>query len=505
MKRKYILSLLLLTVSVVSGATGFEELRALGRSKVVILPENTVIECISVSDYRSENLEINPNTKWNKVDVGENCRTAYVESEDGKYGLRLKFKNISDCRLVCGQKIKLDLSGCTLLKENDPERYTVSGLSSGRIKVVEESVPVPRKIKSVSELVDNDVYTQVIIKDLEISSKSGSYCNINEKCTLPSPKNTYSKGENTRLIPAMDGWATLFLSSDGCPIYMLVNSRCPWRRDDLRVKTGVGPIRGIIVHTDLPRFGGNIGKYAIRPLFKSDLILSYNPFSFYEILADWNWDHNYYDALNLKNRGEIRCLRTNKFVPADSILPDVGSGELYSESGDMMSLFEEYNSRVTMDGRGNIPTGGRDKAALCLSSSSYVWYGANGPLGIVAKTKPNGITGRLVIVTYSLTVRMPDETKPINFPKQWKIQYSNNGSDWKDSLSEPSTICPLFYRVGEISLDAAMGYAEHYAIIPSECLSEEELYVRLLPISAKPSSNSAFQLCLGSFTIRVLK
>jgi len=505
MKLKYILSSMLMALSVVCGATGFEELRALGRSKPVVLPQNTVLECISVSDYRSENLELNPNVKWNKIDVGENYRTAYVESEDGKYGLRLKFKGIYDCRLVCGQKVRLDLSGCTLIKESDPERYTVSGLSSANVKILEDAIAIPRKIKAVSELVDEDIYTQVIIKDLEISSKSGSYCNINEKCTLPSAKNTYSKGEKTKLIPAMDGWATLFLSRDGCPIYMLVNSRCSWRRDDLRVKTGVGPIRGIIVHTDLPRFGGNTGRYAIRPLFKTDLILSRNPISSFETLADWNWDHNYYDALRLKNRGEIRCMRTNQFVLADSILPDVGIGELYSESGDMMSLFEEYNSRVSIDGRGNIPLGGRDKAALCLSSSSDVWYGADGVRGIVAKTITNGISGHLVVVTYSLTVRMPDDTKPVNFPEIWKIQYSNNGLDWKDSSSEPSIIRPLFYRVGEISLDAAMGYAEHYAIIPSDCLSGEELYVRLLPVSPKSSLNSVFQLCLGSFAIRVLK
>lgn len=504
--KKLICIFIAISAFVAARAVTFEELRLIGKEgKAVALPKGTELIGISISDYRSENLELNPNLKWDKIDIGENYRTAYVESEDGKFGFRLKFDGIYDCRMQIGQKVRLDLSGCILEKQIDPERYTIRGLGKNNVSVIEEGVAIPRKVRSSSELRDEDIYTQVILTGLELSSKTGSYCNIHEKCTLPSDKNVYSRGAANIPIPAMDGWATLFLSSDGCPIYMLINSRCSWRRDDYRVKTGVGPIRGILVHTELPRYGGNIGRYAIRPLFKKDLILSPNPISSYTTLAEWNWDHNYYDALKFRNRGEVRCIKRKQFLPADSIVADDGIGELLSQSGDMVGLAEEFNSRVSIDGIGGMPRGGRDKAALSLSSSTGAWYGENDAKGIVAVTAPGGIQGRSVIVTYSFAVTAPDEARAYNFPEDWAIQYSSDGKSWINSTSAPAHLTPLFYRDGEISSDAAMGYTEHFAILPMECLNYRNLYVRLVPVSKRPVGESAFLLNIGSFSIRVLK
>ena len=64
----------------------------MGSDKPVSL--NGTLDGIVISDWRSDNVEYNPNLDHNVVDLGENLRTAYVESFDGCYGIRLKFESI---------------------------------------------------------------------------------------------------------------------------------------------------------------------------------------------------------------------------------------------------------------------------------------------------------------------------------------------------------------------------------------------------------------------------
>ncbi|MDD5890911.1 MAG: hypothetical protein PUC72_00035, partial [Bacteroidales bacterium] len=78
--------ILVLVLSMLVGrelsALSFEELRQMGGEKPVAL--TGTLDGIVVSDYRSDNMEYNPNIDHNIVDVGETLRTAYVESFDGR-------------------------------------------------------------------------------------------------------------------------------------------------------------------------------------------------------------------------------------------------------------------------------------------------------------------------------------------------------------------------------------------------------------------------------------
>lgn len=56
-----------------------------------MLTAPTVVEGIVVSDYRSPNMELNPNLNYYSVDLEENDRTVYVEAADGSCGIRLRF------------------------------------------------------------------------------------------------------------------------------------------------------------------------------------------------------------------------------------------------------------------------------------------------------------------------------------------------------------------------------------------------------------------------------
>jgi hypothetical protein len=81
----------------------------------------------------------------------------------------------------------------------------------------------------------------------------------------------------------MDGAANLMYDQLGSTIYALINMGCEWRRS--QVPAGAGNVSGVIVHQEMPRWGGNVGTYSIRPLDESDFNMS--AVSQWNTLAEW--------------------------------------------------------------------------------------------------------------------------------------------------------------------------------------------------------------------------
>lgn len=77
---KYLLAAVALPLWGQAAAAGpFGQLRGLCEpGKSVLLTAPTVVEGIVVSDYRSPNMELNPNLNYYSVDLEENDRTVYV-------------------------------------------------------------------------------------------------------------------------------------------------------------------------------------------------------------------------------------------------------------------------------------------------------------------------------------------------------------------------------------------------------------------------------------------
>ena len=160
-------------------ALSFDELRQMGGEKPVTL--TGTLDGIVVSDYRSDNTEYNPNIDHNLVDLGETLRTVYIESFDGRLGVRVKFASIYDNRLERGDMVRLTLDGCVLTKEENPTRYTIGGMIAGNVRVARKGVPVPVKRRNINELTDDDVYTYVTLEGVEFHQKTGGYVNVFEK------------------------------------------------------------------------------------------------------------------------------------------------------------------------------------------------------------------------------------------------------------------------------------------------------------------------------------
>jgi len=312
----------------------------------VRLAPGTQLEALVVSDYRSQNMELNPNVSWDKVDLGENLRTAYVESPDGRYGFRLRFAGIYENRLERGDRVRLDLGGCSLTGETDPERYTVDGLCTANVEVLERGVALPAKERRIADLKDEDLYTYVTLAGTEFLSKQGCYANVFESCVQRSRLNAFDQPSRRT-----DGWASLLKDADNGSIYMLVNTKCAWRRDGRGVPHGVGAVSGVLVHTPMRRYGGDMGRYAIRPLDERDIAIPRDTASSYVVVAEWNWDRNYDGAIRFEKQGYTpRSPKSG--VAGDRVLPDAGEGFLSTTSGARMRLDTEYDTRYAQDGDG---------------------------------------------------------------------------------------------------------------------------------------------------------
>ena len=478
-------------------ALSFEELRQMGGEKPVALAGT--LDGIVVSDYRSDNTEYNPNLDHNLVDLGETLRTAYVESFDGRFGVRIKFSSIYDNRLEKGDMVRITLDGCILTKEESPARYTIEGLIPGNVRVARKGVPVPIKRKHIDELSEEDVYTYVTLEGVEFHQKTGGYINIFEKSAQTTELNELLFCENPPYPAsqnASDTWARLMKDNTGAQIYMLVNSICTWRRNNGGIHKGVGELSGVIVHTDLPRYGSSLGRYSIRPLDISDINIRDEMESSFETLAQWCWDYNKYARMVFEKAGEKRFVKP-KTIKDDRLIAESGDGLLWTDSGAWMSLDDEFDANHSYDGwKAARMTGSRSNAALRLDSRSSDWFDfdergkVQGYKALYVQTSTSAVSAGKIFFDFSFLASREHSRYAEAFPVEWRVAYSTDGSTFVE-LPEIYILRPQCYTNVQhgkkvnvpVHSETAMGFTEYSVSLPEDVCGKESLIIRLAPVS----------------------
>ena len=493
MKRIILISLNLLLAIFHAGAEDFLSLRnRVASSSDVILPQGVSIEGVIVSDRNSLNMADNPNVAWNKVDLSVNFKTLYIQSEDGKYGFRILSNSVYNT-VPRFAKVKVDLSGATLMKESDPERYTIKGIDPEDFTVLAEDVVPQKKCKKVSELKDEDIYTYVTLKDLELSEKQGAYTNVYEPGVQRTWLNEF-KGASKRT----DSWPCMLKDDDGYSIYMLINTKCTWRRTGDWLPQGTGDVSGVIVYSEMRRHGG-VGRYSIRPTGPSEIKLDKASATNYVTVVEWNWNRNYECALNLE-RGLVEWV-VNDELPADRILADEGIGYLSTTCGAKLSLTAEYDARNAQDGcettvGGSYGQGRREYGAVSFRSNVKDWYRFSGgeavpEHAILIETTTKEITTGTMTLDLSWVVGHKYKiANAWGFPSEWQVSWSIDGTQYH-KIEGILPLRPLYWNdkkiegIGErnLSYDAAMGYLTHSLRLPAELLGQEKVYIRISPAS----------------------
>ena len=325
---KYLLAAAVLPLWGQAAADGpFGQLRGLCEpGKSVLLTAPTVVEGIVVSDYRSPNMELNPNLNYFSVDLEENDRTAYVEAADGSAGIRLRFDEASENRLARYDRVRLDLNGCRLTRTASPDCMTLTGVQALNVLSVAPgtAADLPLKERTVATLTDDDLYTFVTLRDAEFVFKEGSYTNIWEPYAQSCGElHHYKYDINNR----MDGWASLVRDAEGGTIYMLVNTLCAWRRAGKPLPQGMGPLSGVVVHTPMRRYGGDMGRYSIRPLDEGDIAVGRKRNSPWKRLTGWLLDGSAGASLEFELLGYQNLGTEGR--KGDRVLSDAGSSRGY--------------------------------------------------------------------------------------------------------------------------------------------------------------------------------
>lgn len=513
MKKLLAISFAVAFVLSVSGRNvDFATVRAMATPEGAAIEESTVIEGVVIGDCTSPNMENNPNLSFHNIDTSVNDCTNYIQSADGRYGFRLQFDHSMYNRLPRYGRVTLDLAGATVIRQKNPERYTVKGLSSANIVRVEAGDPssVVAKHKRVSQLNDSDLYTYVVLTDVCFTFRNGCYTNIWEPYALPSAVNSMLD-VNGR----MDSWAALVSDASDCErgIYMLVNTKCEWRRNGKPVPQGRGSVGGVVVFPWQRRYGGWMGRYGIRPVDEKDIAVGNKRKEYpFRTHVGWFYDDNPSAELTFENMGTVAGVKSAKYS-GDAVLAEVGSGKVWSDSPAYVMLASDYNA-LTADNKGWV-----GNAALRFDAPSAGWYEWNadgtmkGRKSIFVEFSTEKLRAAQMLFCFRFGAGAQTCETSYDFPAQWCVEYSSDGGETFERLREVATgkqvitmrALPWWdkvlkerdYMKAKTSYDAAMGYTDHAFVLPPDCFLRKRVLVRIAPandlladISENPKANT---------------
>lgn len=421
-------------------------------------------EAVVIADGGNENMETNPMQSNGTFNSNESLITNYVQSTDGKYGFRVKFTSAADNTLKKGDKVKISLVGTTLVREDNPVRYTLKGLTSNSI-TPQGTAELAARHRTVGNIVDDDVYTLVTLDDVDIAFYYGSYNNVGSSVKTTSDW-IKSKKQN------MD--YRILSDAKKSTIKMLVNSDVPWMRTQDGVPQGSGNISGVIVSTVNGRFHDSelLGKYQIRPMSLSDIALGDTGFS--EKLVEWYWP-----------KGKATGNNDGKATWNAS----VGTGTLSSSIGKLnqtASYLETVSNNDT-------------KALRWDSTTAEPWWNTTeGKAGgvLTAKFSSESAAGKKMVAVFSATIGGQTEDTKSQAPVNWKVT-----CDW--GTGTPVDVETILIRPLPPSTSTRMIFPlaldEYYIELPEEASGKSEV-----TITIEPADDTTVDFATGEYTAKAV-
>lgn len=437
----------------------FERLKELipgATGEVKISAPLHVLEAFVISDAGNTNMEVNPNTSFNRIDFTESPKTAYIQNADGSSGMRLKFVTAAANSLRRYSKVNLSVDGFILTKEANPTRYTIKNLTAGAVVKSENGTAanLANKTKSIGQLVDADVYTYVTLKNTSIAVPYGSYVNVNMGYV-----NVFNWNKAGATTPYVDAVPTALYDEDGESLKAIVNTAASWSRSTL--PTGSGSFAGIIVHHKLIKYGygqGEIGRYSIRPVTQSDIKLT--GASTATTLVEWRW----MNLSNLSANGTISQAN-------GKILPAVGTGEMScTVAGASASM-------------GANPIFHTDIASKAVPSSalqmSTKWWNAteNRGEGFLFKFSTAGVSAKSLLVNFAQGGGS-GSAATLHTPVYWEVAYSLDGTTFTVLPNSTYGVRPLA-GWGLNHQFTANGLNPYSFKLPSTLMNQPTVYVKL--------------------------
>lgn len=487
------------------------------------IQDDSFIKGVIISDYKSKNMALNPSLSYNKVDVSESSRTAYLQKEDGSLGFCLKYETPEDNILSKGTAVTLSLQGLTIKKAENPERFVISGLKAGNIV---QSAPgvIAEKSKMISELNDTDIYTWVSLQGTEFYCKYGAYSNVNENYTISSSVNAMLTSANK---DRMDGWAALIVDTGGSAIYAPVNMLCEWRRStDSAINTlvpqGNGVTEGIIVSEENPRYG-DMGRYQIRVIdqtgFRQDLAgeSAYKEHVRYNG-QPYSYRYGQYAAIDNKYAAPSGLeKRMRQIIPSDDISQSkkIPNAELTCQNWSAAAALTDSNYPIASADAycspfcTNVAVGKAGAAstdnttghprAMILIHDIKGWFDwtdnkVSGYRGLILDMKAQDVQGEVMMLSFAFSAGKNTASTTRNFPAHWCVECSVDGGTTytlcQDVISDKEFVHLRSLPWADANIDgtkymtaggAGLGATEHCFRLPSSAFGKEHVFIKIRP------------------------
>ena len=418
------------------------------------------IEAYVVGDA-GPNMDNNPNTNETTIDYTYNYKVNYVQNADATSGLRLLMATKEDNKALKRYgKVLIDLRGLKIVKESNPTRYTLEGLTGESIISQQEGTSVAAKSKTIAQLTDDDIYTYTTLTGLEVAFKSGAWTNCHdgyqrkikaEEAVNPNGEGINPKGSSAPVV--FDATPLLLRDATGKQISMVTNNETPWRRYGQGVKQGTCSFSGIITHHNMLRWAkdGNIGRYSIRIMDESDIVQTSDRFS--TVITAWMWDGTF------KGKDNI----SYNFEP---------SVDTYTT--DFNNLSNQSSTSAS-------------NAVLYIKKDTGPFWGSSDPTDMSAapyvqvEFSTTGLSGTNLV--FNWTAGGGNQSLSyLCYPADWHIEYSVDGETFT-SLGVDYAIHPIVWNSndtnGKCPLWAVGGLHEYSTNLPSSLLGQTKVYVRI--------------------------
>jgi len=426
---------------------------------------------------RNENLEIAWQAGSMSASPNNNARTVYLESPDGKYGLRLFFETGTDA-LAAGplfSYLKLNLKGARLVKEYN--YYVITGLKAGNVLSygARTEADLPVKKKHIAELTDDDIFTWVALQDCEFVFKCGAYMNCRETY-LPKSRTGRYTGNGW-----MNGWARLVYDNEGSSIYLGLDAKLDKRREGDGVPTGTGEVSGVLTKAYMPRYG-KVREYFLRPPSLYEVRFSREDNTPWNTIALWDW--------NMTSQG---------IIPAE-----YGKGFLMTDCpAEIGRNYDCDNPANEKPGENPISRGTYgvvDNGAMSFSGKASDWWDwtTGNPRSLTVIFPTLGMKGTSLIFAWTFSAGKFNQETSHSYPSHWQVSYSTDGVNFTTVPDFRADLHSLPYSGGQVegmhyetSAEAGIGYTEHIVNLPASLLGQKKVMVRLSPAD-KTIANMAY-------------
>lgn len=495
----------------------FSQLRSKASVEGTLLHDE-VLEAYVISDKASGNVNENTQLSSKSIDYTVCRRSAYIQDSDGSYGFLVLMNSEEENVFEMDTKVLLSLSEVTVRRLDNPERYILENVTDRNVIRIEDAKgQIVPKVKTIKELVPEDIYTRVTLTEVEWPIRKGSLTPCYEFMTNACNNDSATK------------CATLLRGKDGGSMYILTNTTCPYRRDGSRMGYGSGNITGVIVHEKHRPFvdydgaseseHGYIGDFQIRHMAKSDIDLAddFND-GFSEMICEFRYvqpyQHYYLSATYGKGLMSHTGPDSSNYNDYDflgltyydfSYLGPIGNNDSYAfgnnrgnvngfgiilEDGTDYGNTADWQVLANTDGRGR--TNRLQDGNLAWGSVKWWDYTFDRPYFWLVEFSTKGVqTDQL-----SMQIQMLNQCQNGYSPRFWKAEWS---------LSADTTDDGSWQQIGDVftvpdvipdSFDPATWMSAAFKPmnfeLPLELLDQETVYIRIGPSENKASDRYGY-------------